>query len=230
MSIKEIELAKRAAAKRAASFIESGMNVGLGTGSTATYFIEYLIERCQIEQLKITVAASSVRSYEQAKAGGIPLQDVNKITGLDITVDGADEIDHNKQMIKGGGGALLREKIIANMSREMVVIVDSTKVVSRFGAFPLPVEIVPFAYTATIYQITLLGFSPVLRSDPNGNLYITDNGNYIIDIPLSQHKRTPSEIQSLLKAIPGVVEIGFFLGFAGRVVVGYPDGYVDIIP
>lgn len=230
MSTKEIELAKMAAAKTAASFIESGMNVGLGTGSTATYFIEYLIERCQIEHLKITAAASSVRSYEQAKAGGIPLQDVNTITGLDITVDGADEIDQNKQMIKGGGGALLREKIIANMSREMVVIVDSAKVVSRFGAFPLPVEIVPFAYTATIYQITLSGFSPVLRRNAKGDLYITDNGNYIVDIPLSRQKKTPQEIQSLLKAIPGVVEIGFFLGLAGRVIVGYPDGHVDIIP
>ncbi len=216
-----IEAAKRLAGEKAASFIEDGMIIGLGTGSTAMYFIQRLIER----KLKITAVTSSKRSEELAKKGGIPLIDINTITLIDITVDGADEIDAEKRMIKGGGGALLREKIIASMSKEMIVIVDQTKLVSELGACKLPVEIVPFAHPATIHKLQARGYKGELRL--NGRTpYLTDNGNYIYDIQL--HRCHPEEDHIAILQIPGVVETGFFLNYAGRVVVGFLDGTVQV--
>ncbi|HEV8051531.1 MAG TPA: ribose 5-phosphate isomerase A, partial [Parachlamydiaceae bacterium] len=178
----DVQKAKQAAGNAAAALIQSGMLVGLGTGSTAVFFIDSLIERCKKESLKVTVFPSSERSAKQALAGGIPLCDENQVTSLDVTVDGADEIDNKKRMIKGGGGALLREKIIASMSKEMIVIVDPTKVVKELGGCPLPVEVVPFAHHATLYKVRNEGFDGALRLKQDGNLFVTDNGNYIIDI------------------------------------------------
>jgi len=223
------ETAKIAAAKAAVDCIEEGMLVGLGTGSTATYFIEALITRVKETGLKIEAVATSSRSYEQAAAGGIPLLDVNDITRLDITVDGADEVDHQKRMIKGGGGALLREKIIASISREMVVIIDETKLVKHLGKFPLPVEITQFASKAIIKQIHNHGFQGELRRNKQGTLYTTDNGNYIIDIHLRYPCNEPERDHLTLNNIPGVVETGFFFNLAGRIFVGHPNGNVDII-
>lgn len=216
-----LETAKRLAGEKAASFIEDGMIVGLGTGSTAMHFIQHLIER----KLKITAVASSLRSQELAKKGGIPLIDINTITRIDITVDGADEIDPTKRMIKGGGGALLREKIVASMSQEMVVIVDQTKLVSHLGTHKLPVEIVPFAYPATIHKLEARGYKGVVRLDGRAP-YITENGNYIYDVQL--HKCHPEEDQEAILQVPGVVETGFFLNYAGRVVVGFLDGTTQV--
>lgn len=224
------ENAKKAAGYAAAKFIQDGMLIGLGTGSTAFYFIEALIERCSTSHLKISAVATSERSAQQAKAGGIPLYDINKVTSLDLTVDGADEIDHQKRMIKGGGGALLREKIVASISKEMVVVIDNNKLVEQLGVYPLPVEITPFAHQLTASRISKIGCHGTFRKDNTGNLYTTDNGNYIIDIAFPQGCQSPERIHTALKAIPGVIETGFFFNLAGRIVIGYPDGRVKIIP
>ena len=219
-----IEAAKRVAGEKAASFIENGMIVGLGTGSTAAYFIEHLIQRCK-KGLKITAVASSTRSQELAKKGGIPLIDINTITLIDITVDGADEIDPEKRMIKGAGGALLREKIVASMSKEMVVILDEKKLVPHLGSCKLPVEIIPFAHPATIAKLKKRGYTGELRLKDQSP-YLTENGNYIYDIELS--KCRPEEDHEAILQVPGVVETGFFLDYAGRVVIGFLDGNLEV--
>ncbi len=214
--------------KQAASLIQDGMLVGLGTGSTAAYFIKHLALRCQNEGLKIKAVASSLASLEQAKKEGIPLIDINSLTFLDITVDGADEIDPLKQMIKGGGGALTREKIVASMSKEMIVIVDETKLVSKLGKRKLPVEVLPFAYKATEHKIEKLGFTGAFRITNEGNLFITDNGNYIYDIHFQKPRDNPKDDHEALIHLPGVVETGFFFHLAGRVIIGFLDGQVVI--
>jgi len=220
-----IELAKKAAAAKAASLIEEGMTVGLGTGTTALYFIDALAERCK-KGLKVKTVASSERSAAQARQGGIDVSGIDAVSSIDITVDGADEIDPQKRMIKGGGGALLREKIVASMSREMIVIVDETKLVLKLGKAKLPLEIVPFGHAATIGRLKRLGFPGTLRggADP----FITDNGNYICDVQLDPDKvRLPEDHERLVQ-IPGVIETGFFIDLAGRVVVGFSDGETKI--
>lgn len=224
-----IHQAKMAAGKAAADLVEDGMLVGLGTGSTAACFIVSLIERCRTSALQIQAVATSERSAKLAAEGGIALMDPNAISTIDMTVDGADEIDRKKRMIKGGGGALLREKIIASSSGEMVVIIDETKLVDQLGGFPLPVEISAFAYNATLYKVCSLGYNGVMRKTKDGQLYITDNGNYIIDISFPNGCTSPERDEAALKAVPGVLETGFFFGLAGRVLVGYRDGSVKKI-
>jgi ribose 5-phosphate isomerase A len=222
-----IDVAKRSAGAKAVELVKDGMIVGLGTGTTAAHFIEHLINRCR-HGLKIQAVASSEKSYQQAKVGKIPMVDINSLSHLDLVVDGADEIDSEKRMIKGGGGALLREKILAKMSREMVVIVDETKLVSKLGKQKLPVEIVPFAHKATIYQINQLGFSGTLRYQSNGKVFVTDNGNHLFDIELNPETlRLPEDHEQILQ-IPGVVETGFFLNLAGRIIIGFCDGTVVV--
>lgn len=221
------QIAKKSAAYAAASFIQNGMTVGLGTGTTATFFIERLIERCR-EGLKISAVATSSRSEALARQGGIPIEDINHLLAIDLTVDGADEIDINKCMIKGGGGALLREKIVASMSKEMIVIVDETKLVNKLGKFPLPVEIVPFGYTATIHHIEKLGWSGKLRMTPTDEFFRTDNGNYIYDIHFNELINDPEQLQHRLREIVGVIESGLFIRLAKRVVIGYNNGNVEI--
>ncbi len=220
---------KKAVGYRAAELIESGMRVGLGTGSTAFFFIEKLIQRCQ-EGLQIHAVASSESSLQLAREGGIPLLDIDETTSLDITVDGADEIDPRKRMIKGGGGALLRERIVAAMSREMIVIVDESKCVSALGKHKLPVEVLPFAKNATFHHIAKAGYKGEFRKNAHGGLYVTDNGNYLIDIHLGALRDKPEEDHETLKSIPGVIDTGFFFNLAGRVIVGYADGQVVIKP
>ena len=221
-----IEQAKKAAGQKATELIKRGMIVGLGTGTTAYWFIESLIPLCK--KLNIQAVSSSSASLEQARKGGIPLLDINTITSIDITVDGADEIDPERRMIKGGGGALLKEKIIASMSKEVVIIVDETKLVPKLGKCKLPVEIVPFGVQSTIHKLEKLGFSGALRKDKN-SLYITENGNYIFDIRLDPAKTHPAEDELRIIQIPGVVETGFFLNLATQVIVGFLDGRVQLI-
>jgi ribose 5-phosphate isomerase A len=224
-----IDMIKKAVGYKAAALIEKGMRVGLGTGTTAFYFIEKLIQRCQ-EGLHIHAVASSERSFKQASQGGIPMLDTSEITSLDITVDGADEIDPQKRMIKGGGGALTREKIVAAMSHEMIVIVDEGKLVPSLGACKLPVEILPFAHKATLHHIAKAGYRGELRKRPDESLYITDNGNLIVDIHFDALRTSPEEDHETLIHIPGVVETGFFFHLAGRIIVGFIDGQVIIKP
>jgi ribose 5-phosphate isomerase A len=217
---------KKALGKRAASLVKNGMIVGLGTGSTANCFIESLIERCK-EGLKIEVVSSSTHSLKRAEKGGIPLADMNFITKIDLTVDGADEIDPYNRMIKGGGGALVREKILASSSRQMIVIVDETKLVNQLGDFGLPVEIISFGYSATIFKLKELGYDGELRKLDH-ELYKTDNGNYIFDIRSPKRFLTPEKDDDVIKKIPGVVDTGFFFNMATSVLVGYANGNVKL--
>jgi ribose 5-phosphate isomerase A len=221
------ELLKKQAGTLASSFVQNGMTIGLGTGSTAGYFIEKLSERIKLENLTIKAVASSSRSLELAKQGGIPTIDINTLSSIDLTVDGADEIDTKKRMIKGGGGALLREKIVASMSKEMIVIVDETKLVPLLGCRKLPVEVVCFAHEVTLRLIQKLGFSASFRKKEK-EYYLTDNGNYIIDVQFSSPLQNPEKENSLIKEIPGVVETGFFFHLAGRVIIAFSDGQVVI--
>jgi ribose 5-phosphate isomerase A len=223
------ECLKKKAGYLAASFVEDGMTIGLGTGSTAKYFIEKIIARVKDEKLNVRVVASSLQSLEQAQKGGLAVVDINTLTSIDLTVDGADEIDGKKRMIKGGGGALLREKIVASMSKEMVVIVDETKVTPLLGHHKLPVEVTPFACNVTLHKIEKLGFSAKFRKNNlNNDLYITDNQNYIIDIEFSETIKDPEKIHADIKNIPGVVETGFFFSLAGRVIIAFSDGQVIV--
>lgn len=219
--------AKDAASKRALELVEEGMVLGLGTGSTSRFFIEHLIDRCKAG-LKIHAVATSVASARLASKGGIPMLDINTLSSLDMTVDGADEIDPQRRLIKGAGGALLREKIIAKMSREMVVIADESKLVSTLGGRPLPIEVVPFGIEATKTQMQNLGYPGTWRMKEEGTFFVTDNGNYIFDVTLQGCSKSPEAIHSELLQLPGVVETGFFLGIAGRVIIGKSDGSVDI--
>lgn len=224
-----ILIAKKAAGQAAAELIREGMLVGLGTGSTAAFFIESLGKRCQAG-LKISAIATSQQSARQAELLGISMLDPEIIASLDITVDGADEIDHDKNMIKGGGGALLREKLLAQASKEMVIIIDETKLVEHLGTCPLPIEIVPFVYHTTLHRLEKLGYHGVLRLNRGGKPFVTDNGNYIFDIQYSNPILNPQEEQERLKSITGVVETGLFFHLAKRVVIGYEDGFAKVRP
>ena len=220
-----IDAIKKKVGRCAAELIKEGMIVGLGTGSTAYFFIEHLAARCQ-NGLKIKAVASSETSLTQAKKGGIPLTDINKLTHIDITVDGADEIDQKKRMIKGGGGALLREKIIATMSKEMIVIVDDSKLCDELGKHKLPVEVVPFATEATKHQMEKLGYTGAWRKAKDRTLYITDNGNYLFDIHFSKTREAPEQDHAALMQLPGVIDTGFFFNLATEVIVGFSDGQI----
>jgi ribose 5-phosphate isomerase A len=224
-----IKEAKKAVGYKAAELVEDGMLVGLGTGSTATYFIDGLIKRCK-KGLRIEAVATSRRSQQQAINGGIPVVDINRVSTLDICFDGADEIDPQKRMIKGGGGALLREKIVASMSKEMVVIVDETKCVDKLGKFPLPIEIIPFGYRSIVNKIEQMGYLGQIRMESGNYKYVTDSGHFIYDATLTTKHPELELIQEQIIHIPGVVETGFFFGLAGRVLVGKSDGTVEIIP
>jgi len=222
---------KQAAGQLASTLIEEGMTVGLGTGSTAHHFIAALGIRCN-EGLGIKAVATSKASETQANECGIPVIEIDGVSPIAIAVDVADEIDPQKRMIKGGGGALLREKIVDSMSDEMVVIIDASKQVDSLGAFPLPVEIVPFGYHATIKKVEDQGFIGSLRSTADGSPFITDNGNYIFDInfggPIAQSD-APESIEAKLQKVVGVVETGLFIGIAGRVIVGHEDGTATLL-
>lgn len=223
-----IAIAKKAAGQAAAQFIQDGMLIGLGTGSTTAYFIEALGQRC-LEGLRISAVASSIRSTQQAQQVGIPLYDNQLISHLDLTIDGADEIDPYKNMIKGGGGALLREKLLAYSSKEMIVLVDDTKLVKHLGTFPLPIEIASFAYQTTLKRLEAHGYQGALRLNPDKKtIYLTDNGNYIFDIQSTTPILDPQTEHKRLKEITGVIETGLFFHVAARMVIGYPDGFVKI--
>jgi ribose 5-phosphate isomerase A len=221
------KLAKMAAGKKACEFIVSGMTVGLGSGSTVACFIESLGDACR-EGLNIKAVAASEQSKCLAEAQGISLVNINSVRVLDIAIDGADEIDHTKRMIKGGGGALLREKLIASNCWEMVVIVDPSKVVEALGSFPLAVEIVPFAYERIIDKMESKGYHGALRLTKESHLYLTENGNYIYDVQLDYPCMLPEEDHEKLRSIPGVVETGFFFNLARRVIVGHEDGRTEV--
>lgn len=220
---------KKKVSQKAVELVKNGMKIGLGSGSTVEHFIKELGNQCR-EGLKIEAIASSLHSYQLAKKEGIPLIDVETISYLDLTVDGADEIDPKKRMIKGGGGAHVREKIVATMSRELIVIIDESKLSLTLGRVKLPVEVLDFAKNVTLHHIQKAGYQAEFRKLPNATLFISDNGNPIIDLHLHQPCENPEEIHKALVNIPGVVDTGFFFHLAGRVIVGFKDGQIVIYP
>lgn len=219
--------AKQAAGRKAAEWIESGMIVGLGTGSTANCFIESLVERCR-KGLRIQAVASSHESAALAKKGGIDVLDINAVPRIDITVDGADEIDPKKRMIKGGGGAHLREKILGSASDELVIIVDESKLVPTVGRGKLPVEVVFYGSPSTRARLENLGYRGKWRMNPDHTLFVTENGNLLFDITFDEPPSDPEETHLKIRSIPGVVDTGFFFNLAGRVIIGYPDGRTEV--
>jgi ribose 5-phosphate isomerase A len=223
-----VENAKKAAGCAAAHLIENGMIVGLGTGSTARYFIEALARRTESDGLVIeSVVASSKKSYDLAKGLHLPVADINDVSHVDITVDGADEIDPLKRMIKGGGGAHVREKILAYNSKEMIVIIETKKVPS-IGVGKLPVEVLFFGSPATRHSIEALGYTGQWRLGEDRQLFITDNGNVIFDIFFPFPPPDPRQDHEAICHIPGVIDTGFFFDVVGRVITGFFDGHFII--
>ncbi len=219
---------KRAAALKALELIQPGMIVGLGTGSTAAHFVTALGAKVR-EGLKVTGVATSFAAESLAQKEGIPLAGVDDTPHIDLTVDGADEADRMFRLIKGGGAAHLREKIVAAASRRMIAIMDDSKLVDTLGAFPLPVEITPFAHRTTARHVAdavAAAGCPSnyvkLRGRENKPL-ITDNGNYVIDVDCGAI-HDPESLASRLEAIPGVVEHGLFLGLCSGLIIGRRDG------
>lgn len=220
--------AKRAAAVAAVARIETGMTLGLGTGSTVQFALEALGERVRNEGLEVRGVATSRRTQREAQALGIPLTELARVEVIDLTIDGADEVDPQLNLIKGGGGALLREKIVAAASRQMIVIVDRGKCVERLGrAFPLPVEIVPFARAVLLREFALRDATPALRLGEDGATYRTANGNEILDCRFPAGIDDPARVEAEWARLPGVVETGLFVGLADRVLVGQDDGEVE---
>ncbi|MGD2016513.1 MAG: ribose-5-phosphate isomerase RpiA [Planctomycetota bacterium] len=219
---------KRAAGRRAADVVESGQKVGLGTGSTVFFALERLGERIREEGLEICGVPTSIDTETKAREFGIPLATLDEVERFDVTIDGADEIDGDYAMIKGGGGALLREKVVAAATDHMVVVVGPDKVVGTLGStFDLPVEVVPFARAAVARGIRALGGDPRLR-EADGAVYLTDNGNEILDVHFSEGIADAAALELALDAIPGVVESGLFIGLARTLVVGHDDGSADL--
>lgn len=220
----EKELAGRAAAK----LVRDGDVVGLGTGSTAYFAVVALGERVKAG-LKIVGIPTSLATEEVARKVGVPLTTLDEHPEIDITIDGADEIDPHLNLIKGGGGALLREKVVASASKKMVVVADSGKLVSQLGKFPLPVEIVPFARAVVEKKLVSLGATPKLRLKTDGQAYVTDNGNHILDACFGRIK-DPDSVARSLSDTPGVVEHGLFIGLAKIALVGRRDAVSEIRP
>ncbi|GAA3854950.1 ribose-5-phosphate isomerase RpiA [[Pseudomonas] carboxydohydrogena] len=219
---------KRAAAAQALAYVENGMQLGLGTGSTAKHFVELLGERVR-DGLRVIGVPTSEVTRADAERCGVPLTTLDEIDHLDLTVDGADEIDPSLNLIKGGGGALLREKIVAAASARMVVISDDSKWVDTLGRFPLPVEVIPFGLGATRHALAAafaqagVGGEISLRQGKDGHAFVTDGGHWIVDAHLGRIP-DPPRLASLLSAIPGVVEHGLFIGLAKTVILAGSQG------
>ncbi len=214
---------KRQAAEAAAALVQDGMAVGLGTGSTATWAIANLIARVR-DGLRITAVPTSERSAAQAKEGGIPLVELEAGTRLDLTIDGADAVAAGSlDLVKGLGGALLREKMVAQASDRLLIVVDASKLVDQLGMNgPIPVEITPFGWKATSGRVAALGLRPVLRQGPSGPFH-TDGGNLILDCETAPVD-DPAALDRALQAIVGVVETGLFIGRTTAVYVADPAG------
>jgi ribose 5-phosphate isomerase A len=203
---------KEAAARASLRFVKDGQVVGLGTGSTAAYFIKLLGEEVKAG-LRVRGIPTSIRSRELAVSLGIPVITLDDCQEIDVTVDGADEVDPQLRLIKGGGGALLREKIVASATRQMIVVADASKQVQKLGKFPLPVEVIRFAQALVAKRISALGAEVELRRDAAGNVYLTDENNHILDCRFGEI-RDPDRLARELSEMPGVVEHGLFIGVA----------------
>ncbi|MEP2716642.1 ribose-5-phosphate isomerase RpiA [Pseudophaeobacter sp.] len=228
-----IDKAKFVAAKQAAGLVEDGMRVGLGTGSTAAWLVRCLGEMVREEGLRFTAVPTSTRTAELAREVGISVTSLDDAKWLDLTIDGADEFDRDLNLIKGGGGALLQEKVVATASDQMVVIADAGKEVENLGAFPLPVEVIPFGWQTsqalleeTLVSMDVLGRSATLRM--NGDrAFVTDEGNHILDLHLNRIGNA-RQLALVINQIPGVVENGLFIDICDTVIIGYGDGTAEV--
>jgi ribose 5-phosphate isomerase A len=227
-----IDKAKFVAAKRAVDYVEDGMRVGLGTGSTAAWMVRCLGELVRQDGLRIKGVPTSTRTAALARDVGIEVISLDQAKWLDLTIDGADEFDGDLNLIKGGGGALLQEKIVATASDQMIVIADVGKEVETLGAFPLPIEVIPFGWQTTralveemLISMDVLGRDVTLRM--NGDRpFITDEGNHILDLHLNRIGNA-RQLAMVLNQVPGVVENGLFIDICDIVIVGYGDGRVE---
>ena len=212
---------KLLAATRAVDFIEDGMAVGLGTGTTATLFIRQLALRVA-SGLRVRCVASSQASHDLAVSLSIPMTTFDATPELDLAIDGADEVAPGLALIKGGGGALLREKIVISAARRFLVVVDSSKIVQHLGQFPLPIEVIQMALPIVQHKLTALGVHPSLRVSANGSPYLTDEGNYILDCACGDIEQ-PEVLAASIRAIVGVAEHGLFLNMATAALIGHDD-------
>jgi ribose 5-phosphate isomerase A len=227
-----IDKAKFVAAKRSVDYVEDGMRVGLGTGSTAAWMIRCLGELVRQDGMRITGVPTSNRTAELAREVGIDVVSLDEAKWLDVTIDGADEFDGNLNLTKGGGGALLQEKIVATASDQMIVIADIGKEVETLGTFPLPVEVIPFGWQTTkslieefLVSMDVLGRDATLRMN-GGRPYVTDEGNYILDLHLGRIGNA-NQLSMVLNQVPGVVENGLFIDICDVVILGFGDGRVE---
>lgn len=218
---------KKAAGIEAAKYVKDGMIVGLGTGSTAYYMVEEIGRRMREEGLTITGVTTSMQTKEQAEKLGIPLKSIDEVTEVDLTIDGADEISKDFQGIKGGGAALLFEKIVATYSKQTIWIVDESKLVNQLGKFPLPVEVIPYGSQQLMRIFQEKNYHPVLRKTNTGETLRTDSGHYIIDLHLEVID-DPESLATYLDQLVGVVEHGLFLNMVSTIIVGSAQG-VSII-
>ena len=216
---------KEVVGKEAVKYVEDGMIVGLGTGSTVFYFVHALADRVK-EGLNIQMVSTSIQTVELAKSLGLNIKELEEIDHIDLAVDGVDEIDKNFNAIKGGGAALFREKIVADIAKEVIWIYDESKDVEKLGKFNLPVEILPFGYSHTVRKLTEAGLYPVIRKK-DGEILITDNHNYIADLHLG-YGFDIEEVKQKLANIVGVVEHGLFLNMCKLCIKGTPGGAVII--
>ena len=225
-SKKLLDQEKQAAAREAVKLVEPGSIIGLGSGSTATYAIRFLAERVR-QGLKITGIPTSQATKELATQLGIPLTTLEEHPQIDIDIDGADEVDPHLNLIKGGGGALLREKIIASASKRFIIVAESVKQVPHLGKFPLPVEVIPFAETLIRKRIEGLGAHVARRHRADGQPYLTDEGHHILDCNFGKIS-DPGGLAQNLRAIPGVVEHGLFIGMAELALIGKDGGVIQL--
>lgn len=217
---------KKIAAGKAIEYIRGGMTLGLGTGSTAYWAIQGIGEMVK-NGLSVKAVATSEQSESLARELNIPIMPFSEVDHLDITIDGADEVDRRLNLIKGGGGALLREKIVAAVTKFYIIIVDESKLVEHLGKFPLPVEVVPFAWELTMRKLAALGCTPRMRMAAD-KPYLTDNSNYIFDCSFGEIL-DPAGLHRRVSDITGVMEDGFFIDMADVVIAGVPDGGTRVI-
>lgn len=213
---------KKLVGEKAAEYVKEGMVVGLGTGSTAYYLVEALGKRVS-EGLSITGVTTSTQTKEQAEHLGIPLKTIDEVEIVDLTIDGADEIDANYQGVKGGGGALLFEKIVADYSKKVIWIVDESKMVKTLGSFPLPVEVMPYGSQQLVRIFEEKGFHPTMRKKDDGENFLTDGGHYIIDLHMAKIE-DPQSLAVWLDGLTGVMEHGLFLNRVNTIIVGHEEG------
>lgn len=222
-----IEEIKKRAAVQAMDFVQPGLTIGIGTGSTVYWFIQELAKKVQ-QGLVCQCVPTSVATRQLAVQLGIPMMELNDVEKIDITIDGADEIDHQLRLIKGGGGALLQEKMVAAASAKLVIIADNNKLVKQLGAFPLPVEVIPYGWKQVQRRIGGFYNIPVSLRMKDEKIFISDHGHYILDCRFAKIKK-PEIIAAELNALPGVVENGLFIKMASIAIIADPEGNIQTL-